>query len=94
MIRKTGRKSKSYLFTVDLNDMDDIFALVDIRVKMKVRVKYRKPELPYYPNGNMYGYGGTVKLSQNPQEADVYLKGRLLTEQEWQELIRWINGGR
>lgn len=76
MIRKTGRKSKSYLFTVNLNDMDDIFALADIRVKMKVRVKYRKPELPYYPNGNMYGYGGTVKLSQNPQEADVYLEGK------------------
>lgn len=76
MIRKLGRKSKAYLFTLDLNNIEDIRVLADIKNRMSVRLKYRKPELPYYPNGNMYGYGGTVKLSQNPREADVYLENR------------------
>lgn len=76
MIRKLNRKSKAYLFTLDLNNIEDIRVLADIKNRMNVRLKYRKPELPYYPNGNMYGYGGTVKLSQNPREADVYLENR------------------
>lgn len=76
MIRKLGRTSNKYLFTVTLSNDDDMKALADLKKNVKVYVKYRNPELPYYPNGNMYGYGGTIKLSQNPREADVYLEGR------------------
>jgi hypothetical protein len=74
MIRKLGRKSNKYLFTIALDNEEDLKALSDIKKRVKVYVKYRRPELPYYPNGNMYGYGGTIKLSQNPREADVYLE--------------------
>ena len=75
MIRKLNRKSKKYLFTITIGNAEDLKALSDIKKHLKVYVKYRNPELPYYDNGNMYGYGGTIKLSQNPREADVYFGG-------------------
>lgn len=75
MIRKLGRKSKKYLFTIELSNDNDMKALSDLKKRVNVYVKYRKPEKPYYPSGVMYGYGGTIKLDQNPGEADVYLKG-------------------
>jgi hypothetical protein len=45
-----------------------------------VTVKYRKPLLPYNParSNSKYGYGGTVKKSQLPLEADIYIHQRYL----------------
>jgi hypothetical protein len=45
-----------------------------------VTVKYRKPLLPYNPSvsPSKYGWGGTVKKSQLPLEADIYLHNRYL----------------
>ena len=45
-----------------------------------VTVKYRKPLLPYNPSisTSKYGWGGTVKKSQLPLEADIYIHNRYL----------------
>lgn len=41
---------------------------------LRVCVKYRRPELKI--NGKGYGWGGEVKKSQLPKEADIYVHER------------------
>jgi hypothetical protein len=40
----------------------------------KVNVRYRKPLLNHPDSGRKYGFGGSVRLDQNPTQADVYVK--------------------
>ena len=88
---KPGRVS-SYRMTIDVKSEDDQNALDDLRLKvhlenvsdhnkvngqkLRVVLRYRKPEFNYPGWDQKYGAGGGVRLCQNPSHADVYIQKR------------------